>query len=290
METLFSVIVPTHNRSARLTACLKALAVQDYPREHFEVIVVDDGDTIPSKPRIHAFEDRMNLSLISQTRQGPATARNAGALQAKGTCLAFTDDDCCPAADWLSRLAFHAAKNPGGAVTGKTVNALAGNPYASAGQLLVDYLYAHFNTVPADARFFTSSNLAMPADAFRAIGGFDASFQKAAGEDRELCARWRRQGRRVIYAPEAIVKHAHHLTLHAFLRQQFNYGHAAHRFHRLQTMDTRKALKSESIRFYLNLLGYPFSARRSNSIQHFGLFIVSQLAVTAGFGRAWMNS
>ena len=44
-QPYFSVIIPTHARPDRLAACLEALANLDYPRDRFEVIVVDDGTT-----------------------------------------------------------------------------------------------------------------------------------------------------------------------------------------------------------------------------------------------------
>ena len=93
--------------------------------------------------------------------------------------------------------------------------------------MIVEVGYAYHNSDPNKARFFTTSNLAVPADAFSELGGFDESFRTAASEDRELCGRWQHRGYRMIYAPEAVVHHAHKLTWSTFLQQHFNYGRGA---------------------------------------------------------------
>lgn len=112
-------------------------------------------------------------------------------------------------------------------VGGRTFNALPENPYSAASQLLVDYLYTYYNADPERAGFFTANNLALPAESFRAIGGFDSTFPYAAAEDREFCDHWLHHGHRMRYAPEAVVYHAHALTLRTFWRQHCTDGRGA---------------------------------------------------------------
>ena len=50
---------------------------------------------------------------------------------------------------------------------GRTVNALPDNPYASASQALIDYLYVYYNEGAAGEPLFTTSNLALPRARFR---------------------------------------------------------------------------------------------------------------------------
>ena len=63
---------------------------------------------------------------------------------------------------------------------------------AIASQAVVDALHSQFNGDGSEPRFFASSNLAVPAEDFEAIGGFDEGFRYA--EDREFCERWLRSG------------------------------------------------------------------------------------------------
>jgi len=69
------------------------------------VIVVDDGSEMPLEAVVAAFHDQLDVTLLTEPHAGPATARNTGAVRAKGEFLAFTDDDCTPASDWLQTLA-----------------------------------------------------------------------------------------------------------------------------------------------------------------------------------------
>jgi GT2 family glycosyltransferase len=119
-------------------------------------------------------------------------------------------------------------------VGGRTVNALTGNLCSTASQLIVDIVYEHYNPNPEDARFFATNNMALDAGIFRELGGFDEGFVLPACEDRDLCDRWRHQGHRLRYAPDARVDHYHRLSFAAFCRQHFTYGRGAVRFHRLR--------------------------------------------------------
>ncbi len=122
-----SVIVPTYDRPHELAACLAAIADLDYPRELLEVVVVDDGGAESLEDVVAAVQGRVAAVLLRQPRQGgPAAARNAGALHTSGDLLAFTDDDCRPASDWLRLLAEHHVAEPNLALGGHTENELAG--------------------------------------------------------------------------------------------------------------------------------------------------------------------
>src|SRR5438552_18931735 len=101
----FSIIVPTYKRPAQLAACLQAIARLDYPRDGFEVIVVNDGSQAPPQALIASFKDRLDMTLLKQAHAGPGAARNTVAAKARGKSIAFTDDDCLPGPDWLRSVA-----------------------------------------------------------------------------------------------------------------------------------------------------------------------------------------
>lgn len=289
VKPYFSIVIPTYNRPQSLAACLASLEKLDYPRNRFEVIVVDDGSEVSLNDTITPFHESLNLTLITQANTGPATARNTGCKVAKGTILAFTDDDCQPAANWLSSLELYFIGDSQVpeipyAVGGQIYNSLSKNYYSIASQSLIDYLYEHYNAEPRNSGFFTSNNLAVFATDFRAIGGFNEKFPLAAAEDREFCNRWRTEGYRLIYAPKVVVHHAHKLTLKSFWRQQFNYGRGAFHFYQRQEQRSLQQPQRQPWTFYLSLLYYPFRQfplPRSLTIAL--LFLVSQVAVVMGF-------
>ncbi|MCJ7795165.1 MAG: glycosyltransferase, partial [Thermoleophilia bacterium] len=98
---MVSVIVPTKDREAELDECLAALSVLDYPRDRYEVIVVDDGSTDGTV----AVAGRYPCHLVSNGRnRGQSYSRNVGVQRASGEILAFLDSDCVAEPHWLRDL------------------------------------------------------------------------------------------------------------------------------------------------------------------------------------------
>jgi glycosyltransferase involved in cell wall biosynthesis len=273
----FSIVIPTRNRPAQLKACLESISRLDYPADRFEVIVVDDGSQTSLERVVSPFREQIDLTLFSQRNSGPGSARNHGAGKARGRFLAFTDDDCRPNADWLRQLEVRCLAVPDHIIGGRTLNLLQDNPFSQMSQLIVDIVYDHYNRGVNGPCFFASNNLAVPAVSFHRLGGFDARFTTA--EDRELCDRWLQRGYRMTYAPEAVVYHAHLLTLGAFWRQHFNYGRGAFRFHQVRAERGSGPFRPE-FRFYLRCLS---SLREHRCRALLPMFLVWQLANTVGF-------
>ena len=283
----FSVIIPTHNRNAQVKTCLQALALQAYPRERFEVVVVDDGSAQPPREIVASFFEVLNVTLLVEPHGGPSAARNAGAARARGEFLAFTDDDCAPTPEWLQNIAARLTSFPTGLVGGRTINALTENIYSATSQALIDVIYAHFNRDPTNAQFLASNNIAMTAAQFQAVGGFNSGFKFA--EDREFCDRWLRHGYRMTYIPEVVIHHRHYLTPRSLWRQHFNYGRGAFLFHQISGRRGTK-FRFEST-FYLSIFRFPLTGHGAAR----GLFMEFlmaeiQIANAAGFFFQAVNS
>ena len=280
----FTVIVPTYRRPDSLERCLAALAAQDVPRERFEVVVVDDGSETPPRELIDRMDGSLDVRLLEQANAGPAAARNAGAAAARGEYLVFTDDDCRPDPRWLSALAEMAERHTGSAIGGRVENALGDGLYSTASQLLIEFLYEYYNAKESSGRFFITSNLALPAAAFRAIGGFDVSFPLAAAEDRDLCDRWREHGHAMVYTDDAVVHHAHALGMRTFCRQHFNYGRGAYHLHLARTRRGERPLRVEPMRFYVRLVSYPIArVGGGRAIALSALLLLSQGVYVSGY-------
>ena len=243
----FSIVIATRDRPEQLSSCLIALDALDYPRELYEVIVVDDGGDSDLDGVVAGAGE--NVRLIRQEHRGPAAARNRGANEAHLDVLAFTDDDCRPAPSWLRELT--ARMDGDGGAGGRTVAGRPHNPYAVVSQAIVDVVYGFYNRDPNAARFFASNNVAFPAGCFRELGGFDERFRTA--EDRELCDRWVASGRVLRFAPGALVVHDRPLTFAAFLSQFFHYGRGAFRFHWKRRAQGRGLGMLAELSFYARL-------------------------------------
>ena len=286
---LVSIVVPTRNRPVQLHACLAALAAQSFDHERFEVLVVDDGGEVPLQEELAQFSQQINVRLLVQEHRGPARARNVGAAEARGTLLAFTDDDCEPASGWLSGLHECFRADNESAFGGHTVNALPENAYSTASQLLVDYLYAYYSRTAAlgqalgASAFLTSNNIAMSATRYKEIGGFDETFPLPAGEDRDLCDRWLHQGYRLRVVPDAVIRHSHHLSLRRFWRQHMNYGRGACHLRRARLAKARQPQSVEPLSFYIGLVLFPLSSATRRRGQLVCLMALSQVANVLGF-------
>ncbi|MGD9852432.1 MAG: glycosyltransferase family 2 protein [Nitrospirales bacterium] len=286
LTPIVSIIIPTYNRPDQLSSCLQAIDRLTYPRDRFEVIVVDDGSRVPLNSTVEHFSHRMAIKLVSQNNSGPAIARNRGADEAKGEILAFIDDDCTPSPGWLHAIVDTYRDAPDCGIGGKTINILTNNLYAETSQMLLDYLYEYYNQDLQSPKFFASNNLAFSRSAFLKSGGFSPIYRVPAGEDRELCDRWTTQGRHLRFAPDAIVFHAHPLNCRTLWRQHFNYGKGAFFF---RQMKARPGW--EPLTFYLKLFTYPFQVSSwKRAIAVLPLMFITQVANTCGYFMSWNDT
>jgi len=285
-EPFFSVIIPTLKRpSRRLQNCLEALAGQSF--RSFEIIVVDDGSDFPPGEIVGNFADRLDVQLVLNNRLGPASARNLGAKMAKGKMLAFTDDDCEPAPDWLQKMAdsIVITKESNIALGGRTVNVMNNNLFSIASQCLISYLYSYFQNRPG--RFFTTNNIVLPVKLFGEIGGFDYRIPFAA-EDRDLFDRWQYMGYGMQYIQEAVVYHKHSFTLFSYLKQHMAYGQGAFFYHRLRSGRKHLPINIDQKKFYLGMMRFPFSHFRNiKATLIVLLLVISQVAYAIGYFFEW---
>lgn len=98
MNTFVSVIIPVYNDFERLKLCLNALDNQTYPKESYEVIVIDNNSTEGLESLANLFQQ---VRFDSESLQGSYAARNKGIALAKGEVYAFTDSDCVPISQWI---------------------------------------------------------------------------------------------------------------------------------------------------------------------------------------------
>lgn len=282
----FSIVVTTRDRPTQLAKLLSTLSGMDFPRDRFEVIVVDDGSVTPLDAVTVQFSNLLQLTPIRQEHGGPASGRNTGIHAARGRHVAFIDDDCVPDSNWLRVMEAAAAANAGAMIGGNTINGLPQNACSTASQFIMHMVYACNNQDPLDSHFFATNNMVAPREALLAIGGFDRDYVLAAGEDRDLCDRWRHAGRRMIYEPAAVIEHFHELKIASFCRQHFTYGRGAAEFHR-KTGERQSGRMRDHFGFHRHLLSWFTAAWRMEPPRSgwklIVLFVVAQAVNAAGF-------
>ena len=279
----WSVIVPTYNRPQQLARCRDSLSRLQPPAGGFEVIIVNDGGTQVDEMRQGTTGTATSIRYATQQHAGPAAARNTGARMAVGTWLAFTDDDCETSPGWLQAFERAFLVHPDALAGGVVRNAVSGSMFSEASQLLAGFVAAWFDGT-ARERFFTSNNIALRRTAFLEAGGFDEAFGASAGEDREFCDRWTAQGRESMQVMDAIVDHAHALSLRSFLRQHHGYGRGALRF-RQTRRDAGRPIRIEP-GFYLASLRHMVRAKPiGRGVALAGCTVLAHTAYAAGLAR-----
>lgn len=278
-------MIPAYNRPARLQGCVDALAKLNAPQGGFEAVVVDDGSDAPLADAINV-PDGLTLRISRQDNAGPASARNRGVKEARGSWIAFTDDDCLPHPGWLTAFDQAAQEHGRALVGGHTHNALTRCAPAAASQLLIDYLHHYFNEATGSPSFFPSNNFCMAKADFQAIGGFDDGFPLAAGEDRDFCDRVMGHGIPLAYQPNAQIDHQHQMTTQGFWRQHYHYGRGACVYHNARAKRNSDEVQVEPLRFYTRLIAYPLRQGLSlKALHHSALLFISQVANAAGYAR-----
>lgn len=104
-----SIIIPTFKDWSRLQLCLDALYRQTFPTSDFEVVVVNnDSDAKPDSLVLQP-----NVKIITELKTGSYAARNAGLSIVQGEIIGFTDSDCIPDVNWITRAVNLMRSDPG---------------------------------------------------------------------------------------------------------------------------------------------------------------------------------
>jgi len=197
-----TVIIPVYDDSANLKCCLTSLAAST--SNCFDVLVVDDGSTVPIKPIVDRFGYRY---LRIDGPRGPARARNRGVQQAETEFIVFIDADVCVHPDTIDRLMQALSQdNSLAAVIGTYDDTPAHSGFISQYRNLFHH-YTHCQSAGQVTTFWTGCG-AMRRDIFIKHGGFDEQrYPKPMIEDIELGTWIAAEGDRIVLDPTIQCKH-----------------------------------------------------------------------------------
>lgn len=211
-----SVIVPAYNGVRVLPQSLAALAASDLPREHWELIVVDDGSTDDTASLAARWADA--VVRLPGLPHGPAYGRNRGVEAALGDVLVFVDADVCVHADTLRRFAelFSVERDLAAAFGSYDAQPPVPGLVSQYRNLLHHY---HHQRNPGDAETFWSGCGAVRRAAFIGAGKFDEwHYNRPSVEDIDLGHRLRGQGGRIALRPEIQCSHLKRWQLYSMIR------------------------------------------------------------------------
>ena len=100
-----SIIIPTRNRAPWLGQALASFAGQSFPRDRYEILVVDNGSTDRTADLVRTAISRYaghGIRYFFESIPGLLSGRHRGAAEAAGGLLVFVDDDIEAAPGWLA--------------------------------------------------------------------------------------------------------------------------------------------------------------------------------------------
>ncbi len=255
-----SVIICTYNGEAVIERAIVSLLEQRYPKNRYEIIVVDDGSTDSTAQIVKRYP----VSYIRhRTNQGIAAARNTGLAAMRGKVYVGFDDDCIASPDWLRELD-RGYRLPGAiAIAGRIVDSSARHNLADrymaatgAGNApvvtrkpssrvlgrLVAYVRCrlaspHPPVAPSPVAELTGANASFLRTSLQVVGGWDvaASLHRIGGvEDTDLSRRLRNAfpDKKFYVVPTAEITHEPDLQLWPYLRRQYRRGPAILNYYR----------------------------------------------------------
>ncbi len=216
-EKKVTVIIPVHNGGEKFHRCLAALSgCEPSPGE---IIVVADGDSDGSWRAAEDLDARIIRMPVSE---GPARARNLGAMKAGGEILFFVDADVAVAKDSVGSV-INAFKNDQAlaAVIGSYDDDPMEKNFLSQYKNLFHH-YVHQNS-SADASTFWGACGAVRRDIFLRAGGFNEGYRRASIEDIELGYRLKKAGLGIRLIKNLQCKHLKRWGIVSLLRADFFY-------------------------------------------------------------------
>ncbi|MFF4889391.1 glycosyltransferase [Micromonospora chersina] len=243
-----SVVVPTCGRTPLLESTLDSLTALDYP--DYEIVVVDNAPQVTETARIVARRAAGDprFRYTGEPRPGVAHARNRGLAEARGTIVAYADDDLVLDRGWLRSLVDGFTDDGVAAVTGQVLARELDTPsqiwleqYGGYGKGCQRRRFdrAGLSTIEAGATrrvdppprslhpylpgsYGSGANMAFRRDALLRLGGFDPRLR--SGEDIDVLLRTVLAGHVLAYEPGAIVWHTHRREMRALRRTMYSYG------------------------------------------------------------------
>lgn len=187
-EGFISVIVAARNEERNISCLLKALSQQTYPKENFEIIIVDDFSSDGTVSLVKTYP--LSNLLLVQPEVAPEysskkKAIETGIQQAKGGLIVTTDADCIPQKKWLESInAFRVQKKA--AFIAAPVKFNHDNSFLQLFQSL-DFLTLQGITAASVSSGFhmmcNGANLAYSKQAFLEVTGFSGIDKVATGDD-----------------------------------------------------------------------------------------------------------
>ena len=209
-----SIVVASYNSQDTIEECLKSILAQNYPKDAFEVIVMD-GE---SKDNTVKIAQQFPIKVLSIRLNCPAAYNYAMKIVAY-PILGFIDADAKVEPDWLKKVTPHLAESEVAGVSGSIETWNIDNPWARS----IGYeLKNRYRRIGKYTGRIATMNLLLKKSVIEEVGGWDEKLPSQY--DTDFGFRMSGRGYKIAYEPTAVCYHFNRPTLKAFYRQQLQYG------------------------------------------------------------------
>jgi len=224
MHLNYSFIIPVYNRPQEVFELLETFLKLN-SKEHFEIVIIEDGSTETSEKVVAQFSGKLNISYFAKENSGPGDSRNFGMRLAQGNYFIILDSDCLLPPHYLNTVDSFLRK--------KFVHCFGGADAAHESftplQKAINYSMTSFFTTGgirgsknSVTRFEPRSfNMGISKKAFEKTGGFAKIHP---GEDPDLSQRIRKAGYDTAFLPDAYVFHKRRISWAKFYKQVSKFG------------------------------------------------------------------
>jgi glycosyltransferase involved in cell wall biosynthesis len=218
---MLSIIICTYNRDKYLYNVLESLANNDFPKDGYEIVLVNNNSTDSTEAECLRFAQHypeVSFRTFTELNQGLSYARNRGIQEARGDILVYVDDDATVNRSYLQTYAAFFEQNPqamaaGGAILPvyETEEPAWISHYTRV--LLTSYLYYGEQIKEfSKGRFPGGGNAAYRKEVFDKVGLFDVNLGRkgrdlACAEEKAVFDKMRQTGLKFYYLPNAILYH-----------------------------------------------------------------------------------
>ena len=224
MNLHYSFIIPVYNRPEEIKELLESFIYLDF-KEPYEIVIVEDGSTIPCKKVIESYTSKLNISYYFKENSGPGDSRNYGMRKAQGTYFIILDSDCLVPAHYL--------KTVDSFLNEQYYDCFGGADSAHSSftnlQKAINYVMTSFLTTGGIRGSKTSLNrfeprsfnMGISKEVFLKTNGFSNIHP---GEDPDLSQRILKMGFNTTFLPDAFVYHKRRISWRKFYTQVSKFG------------------------------------------------------------------
>ncbi|MCD6241732.1 glycosyltransferase [Candidatus Bathyarchaeota archaeon] len=233
---MLSVVIPALNSASTISYTLKSIFSNNFPKELFEVIVVDNG----SSDETVEIARKYPVKIFYCPKRGIGPPRNLGIRKAKGEIICLTDSDCIVEKNWLAKIYTFFKENPEADGVGGPVFPYP--HYQTKIQKLTGELFVEDQGYPKKLKevefgstkgIIFGSNSAYKKETLITAGGYS----EPEGSNLELAWRLVLKGRKLFFSPHIKVYHIFPTDIPSIFKQQFRWGFQSTYMKRIYRID-----------------------------------------------------